>query len=133
MSALVSCAKRREIAVHVVADRLIPAARGKRVSMSIVNGGESKADDFIFSRSCPGDIAITRDFTLGVKLIGNGVTVMNDSGKIWKLGELRARVEDAELMLAIRRGGIARKSPIRYDSKARSKFESSLTKLIDKR
>jgi len=131
MNTLLSCARQKGLDVHVVADRLIPAAQGGGVSMSIVSSGKTTADDFILSRARPGDITITRDFTLGIGLIENGVVVMNDSGKVWKLRELRARAEEARLMLAIRRGGIARKSPMRYSSEASSKFGSSLLKLID--
>ncbi|CAD7842521.1 hypothetical protein S1OALGB6SA_1477 [Olavius algarvensis spirochete endosymbiont] len=131
MDVLLNCAQQRGLDVHVVADRPIPAAQVSWVSMSVVSGGKDAADDFISSRACSGDIAITRDFTLGIRLIGSGVTVMNDSGNIWKLRDLKAREEEAELMLAIRRGGIARKSPMHYSSEASSKFESSLLRLID--
>jgi len=131
MDVLLSCARRRRLDVHVVADRLIPIARGHGISMSIVKTGKSTADDFIFFRARSGDIAVTRDFTLGIRLIGNGVTVMNDSGKVWKLRELKTRVEEAELMLAIRRGGIVRESSMRYSLEASSKFEASLLRLIE--
>lgn len=131
MSVLLNCARRRGLDVHVVADRPIPAVRDSGISMSIVSAGKTTSDDFILSRARSGDIAVTRDFTLGIGLIGNGVTVMNDSGRVWELQELKARVEEAELMLAIRRGGIARKSSIRYDLEASSKFETSLLRLIE--
>jgi len=129
MNALLHCARQRDLNVHVVADRLIPAARDEGVFMSIVDAGKNMADDFIFSRARSGDIAITRDFTLGIKLMENGVIVMNDSGKIWELQELETRAREAELMLAIRQGKIARK-PLRL-YKEGSRFKSSLLKLID--
>lgn|GEM_PF-694755 len=131
MNALLGCVRKRGFHIHVVADRLIPGAQARGVFTSIVGAKEGTADDFIFSRARSGDIAITRDFTLGIRLMKNGVAVMNDSGKVWKLKELEARAEEAELMLAIRRGGIARKPLRRYDPKAGSNFESSLLELID--
>ena len=131
MDVLLSCARQRELDVHVVADRLIPATRVGRISMSIVSGGKDSVDGFIFSRARSGDIAVTRDFTLGIRLIGNGVTVMNDFGKVWTARDLGVRKEDAELMLAIRRGGITRKSSTRYSPKTSSSFESSLLRLVD--
>jgi len=131
MNALLLCVRQRGLNVHVVADRLIPAAQDRGISMSIVDAGKNMTDDFIFSRARSGDIAVTRDFTLGIRLMRNGVIVMNDSGKIWEPEELEARAREAELMLIIRQGKIARKSLRRYDPTEGSRFKSSLLKLID--
>jgi uncharacterized protein YaiI (UPF0178 family) len=116
--------------VVVVADRNIPAVAEKGAQLIIVPHGSGEADELIARDSESGDIALTRDLALGIRLIQKGLTVLNDRGKVWTLPELRARTEEADLMRALRDGGIAKKAPRRYDAADLKSFAATLDRLL---
>jgi uncharacterized protein YaiI (UPF0178 family) len=116
--------------VVVVADRNIPAVAEKGAQLIIVPHGSGEADELIARDSESGDIALTRDLALGIRLLQKGLTVLNDRGKIWSLAELRARTEEADLMRALRDGGIAKKAHRRYDAADLKSFAATLDRLL---
>lgn len=122
---------RRNIEVIVVADRNVPKVRENAAEMVVVPHGSGDADEYITSSSEAGDIVLTRDFALGIRLLENQVNVMNDRGKIWSLSELKARIEEAELMRAIRDGGITNRSSRQYDSADTRVFAAALERLLN--
>ena len=116
--------------VVVVADRNIPAVVEKGAQLIIVPHGSGEADELIARDSESGDIALTRDLALGIRLLQKGLTVLNDRGKIWTLPELRARTEEADLMRALRDGGIAKKANRHYDATDLKSFAATLDSLL---
>lgn len=122
---------RRKIDVIVVADRNVPKVRENEAEMVVVPHGSGDVDEYITSSSKAGDIVLTRDFALGIRLLENQVNVMNDRGKIWTLSELKARIEEAELMRALRDGGITNRSSRQYDSADTRVFAAALERLLN--
>lgn len=122
---------KKELQVVVVADREVPQVREQGAEMMIVPHGSGEADNLIAGNSNKGDLAVTRDFPLGIRLMKNGVTVMNDRGRIWSLRELESRAEEAELMKALRNGGIAGKSRRNYTPEDSHDFAASLDRIIN--
>lgn len=122
---------RRNIGITVVADRIIPDVRENKAEMVIVPHGSGEVDEYISASSSQGDIVLTRDFALGIRLLENGVIVLNDRGKIWTIRELKSRIEDSEMMRALRNGGITKKSSRVYDSADSSAFAASLERLLN--
>ncbi len=122
---------RRGLQVVVVADRVIPEVGERGAEMNLVPHGSGEADNRIAMDSREGDIALTRDFPLGIRLVEKGVTVLNDRGKLWNIRELRDRAEEAELMKAIRKGGIAKKSKRGYSKQDSHNFAAALDKLLN--
>ena len=122
---------RQNLLVVVVADRDIPGVLEKGAELILVPHGSGDADELIARNSISGDIVLTRDFALGLRLMEKGLTVLNDRGKIWTLAELKARVEEAELMRALRDGGIARKVGHSYGPKDTHDFAAALDRLIN--
>lgn len=123
---------RRKIGITVVADRIIPAVGENEAEMIVLPHGSGEVDDYISASSSAGDIVLTRDFALGIRLLENGVIVLNDRGRVWTVRELEARIEDSEMMKALRNGGITKKSRRGYDSADSSAFAASLEGLLNK-
>ena len=122
---------RQNLLVVVVADRDIPGVLEKGAELILVPHGSGDADELIDRDSISGDIVLTRDFALGLRLMEKGLTVLNDRGKIWTLTKLKARVEEAELMRALRDGGIAREVGRSYGPKDTHDFAAALDRLIN--
>lgn len=131
MDLLLRTGERRCLDVVVVADRKIPKVSETGAEMVIVPHGSGEVDEYIHSSSVAGDIVLTRDFALGLRLIENGISVMNDRGKIWTMAELKSRLEEAELMKAIRDGGITNRSSRSYDSVDARAFAAALERLLN--
>ncbi|MCK5249545.1 MAG: DUF188 domain-containing protein, partial [Spirochaetaceae bacterium] len=68
----------QNLLVVVVADRDVPGVREKGAELIIVPHGSGDADELIVRDSVTGDIVLTRDFALGIRLIEKGLTVLND-------------------------------------------------------
>ena len=117
--------------VVVVADRELPEVGTFGAEMRLVPHGSGEADNLVVEDSREGDIALTRDFLLGIRLVEKGVTVLNDRGKIWNIRELRERAEEAELMKAIRKGGIAKNSKRSYSTQDSHNFAAALDRLLN--
>jgi len=122
---------RRGLMVIVVADREIPGVSGSAAEMRLVPHGSGQVDNLIADEAIPGDLVLTRDFPLGIRLLENGIKVMNDRGKIWSVRELRERAEEAELMKAIRNGGIRGKSRRVYNTEDSHAFAESLDHILN--
>jgi len=122
---------KRGLQLIVVADRDIPGVVECGAEMRLVPHGSGEVDNLIAEEANPGDLVLTRDFPLGIRLLENSVKVMNDRGKIWTLRELKARAEEAELMKAIRNGGIASRSRRIYDNEDSHAFAESLDHILN--
>ncbi len=122
---------RQGLQVVVVADRTVPGVEEHGAAMILVPHGSGNADDIILADSDKGDIALTRDFVLGIKLLDNGLKVINDRGKLWNLRDLKNRAEEAELMQALRNGGIAKKAARNYSPEDSHNFAATLDRLLN--
>jgi len=123
--------ERRGLELVVVADREIPGVSGSGAEMRLVPHGSGQVDNLIAGEAQPGDFVLTRDFPLGIRLMEKGVKVMNDRGKIWTSRELKDRAEEAELMKAIRTGGITGKSRRVYNTDDSHAFAESLDHILN--
>ena len=117
--------------IVVAADRDIPGVTAAGATMRVFASGAGDVDDFIVSESRAGDLAVTRDYGLGIRLKEAGVTVLNDKGRMWKLSELRARAEDAEIMRAVRGGRIAKKQRRSYGKEEAAEFAAAFAALVN--
>ena len=122
---------RKGLAVTAVADRPIPGAVEAGVNLIILPHGSGETDNRLADDSLPGDIAVTRDLALVMRLLENGLTVMNDRGRVWSMKEINARIREAELMQAMKAGGMVRKSISDYDADDARRFAASLDQVLN--
>jgi len=115
--------------VVVIADRQIPMVAKSGARMIRVAAGSGAVDEFLLRDSRPGDLALTRDLSLTLRLLERNVVVLNDRGQVWTAQEIELRREDAALMRAMRKGGIAPILPRNYSADDAGKFSLSLSRL----
>ncbi len=121
---------RENVSVKVLADRDIPLAVDAGVEMIRLEHGSGAVDDVLSESVNPGDAAVTRDLELALRLLGKGVTVLNDRGRIWNERDLKRRIEEAELMKAMRAGGMVNKGMPSYDEDVARDFALALDKVL---
>ena len=124
---------RSNLHVVVVADREVPGVREAGADMILVPHGSGEADNLVVEHSEKNDIALTRDFPLGIRLLEKGVTVISDRGRIWTLRQLKDRAEEAQIMKAVRLGGITKKSIRKYSREDSQAFAAALDAILNSR
>jgi uncharacterized protein YaiI (UPF0178 family) len=115
--------------VEVVADRSIKGVIESGAVLTVIPGGTGAVDAKLIREVQPGDLVLTRDLRLGLGLMDKGATVLNDRGRVWTVKDLKLRLEEAEIMLAMRNGGVARNHRSSYTREDARKFFESMKKL----
>ncbi|HCC37663.1 MAG TPA: YaiI/YqxD family protein [Treponema sp.] len=125
------------IQVVFAANRPIPGANSSAVVMEICPAVDGAADDRIVEMAQPGDLVISRDVPLARRLVENGITVLNDRGRVFSrenIGELLS-LRNFTVGLALDGLGIERTEV--YGKKELKTFADSfdriLTRMINSR
>lgn len=118
------------ISVHVMADRDIPAVSEAGVDLIRMEHGSGGVDDALAAAAEPGDVAVTRDLELAMRLLEKGTVVLNDRGRIWNIRDLRRRIEESNLMQAMRAGGMVKKGMPSYGDDSAAAFASALDRIL---
>ncbi len=79
---ILKVAARHEWEVLFVANSGLRPSRQERVRNVVVSGAFDAADDWIVEQATPGDIAVTADIPLAVRLVAKGVLAVSHNGKI---------------------------------------------------
>ena len=98
--------------------------------MEVVGGGFDAADDWIVENAKQGDIVITADILLADRCVKNRVRAVNPNGDEFTEDNIGSKVAGRELMQNLRHMGEMRGGPPPMDKKARSKFLSTLDRVI---
>ncbi len=122
---------RNGLELVVIADRILSGVEESGAELRLVDHGTGDVDDAIFDAAESGDWVLTRDFELGLRLLEKGVQVLNDRGKIWNIGDLKARVEESYLMQAMREGGMSTGGRKNYGPADLRAFAASLDRLVN--
>jgi uncharacterized protein YaiI (UPF0178 family) len=115
--------------VEVIADRPIKGVKESGAVLTVIPGGTGAVDTILIRDVQPGDLVLTRDLRLGLQLLNKGAAVLNDRGRIWTAKDLKFRLEEADIVLAMRNGGVARNRLGSYSGEDARKFSESLKKL----
>jgi len=121
--------RNRAVEVVVVADRRIPKVAESGARMIRVASGCGAVDEIMVRECRPGDLALTRDLSLGLRLLDRDVVVLNDRGHVWTANEIKLRREEAVLMQMMRKGIIAPVLPRTYSGDDAREFSLSLSRL----
>jgi uncharacterized protein YaiI (UPF0178 family) len=124
--------------VHAVfaANRPIPGIMGETVTMEICPPGEGAADNRIAERARPGDLVVTRDIPLAERLVGEGILVLDDRGRIYTPENIREHRSLRDFMVGLAENGLGADRISSYGKKELKSFADSLdkelTRLMDK-
>lgn len=116
---------RVKIKANFVANTNIPDIENEWSSMKLVPLGEGEADKYIYEKSEPGDIAITRDIPLAADLVKGGLLVLDDRGNVFTADNIGERLSMRNAMTELRSYGVMSKSAGSMNNKDVQKFANA--------
>lgn len=122
--------ERCQTPVILVANKRLNIPANPLFQMEVVGGGFDAADDWIVENAKYGDIVITADILLADRCVKNRVRAVNPNGEEFTEDNIGSKVAGRELMQNLRHMGEMRGGPPPMDKKARSKFLSTLDRVI---
>jgi uncharacterized protein YaiI (UPF0178 family) len=106
------------------ANRSIPGIT-REGSMEICPAGEGSADNRILELARPGDMAVTRDIPLAERLVGAGILVLDDRGRIYTAENIRERRSLRDFMVGLAENGLGAERARSYGKKELKSFADS--------
>lgn len=108
---------------------LITVANSTKDAAVHVSKTLDAADDYIYDKSEPKDLVITRDMHFAKRLISKGVTVINDRGLEFTAANIDSIIKEADFNKELSRLGLVRKIN-RYNKKQLADFEKTFIKIL---
>ncbi|MDR2795204.1 MAG: DUF188 domain-containing protein [Spirochaetaceae bacterium] len=127
---ILRAAEKRRIQAVFAANRPIPGIGGGFAVMALCPGHLGAADNYIVKLAECGDLAVTRDVPLAARLVGKGVAVLDDRGRIFtqdNIGNFMS-IRNFQIGLIMSGTGIARIA--NYSKKDLKMFANSFDKLL---
>ena len=123
-------ARRRGIQAVFAANRPIPGIVGESASMEVCPAGENAADDRLVELAEPGDLAVSRDLALAKRLLGKGVSVIDDRGRAFTQDSINELLSLRDFTVGLAENGLGVQRTASYDMKARKLFADSLDRQL---
>lgn len=128
---IIRFALRLQISTYFVANRIIPIPkRTSLFKMIVTETAEGAADDYIVLHIQQHDIAITRDIPLASRLLGKGITVINDRGTVFSPESIREKLSIRNFNYELAQLGLKPDSTARFDKKDLNNFANCLDKIL---
>ena len=123
-------AERYQLAVVLVANKPLNLPLNPLLEMVVVKGSFDAADDWIVENCQASDIVITADILLAERCVKKSARVIGHKGDEFTEDNIGSAVASRELMQNLRHMGEVRGGPAPMDKQARSKFLSTLDRII---
>lgn len=104
--AIVRASLRTGIPAVFAANRSIPGTGAPGIRMELCPKGSGAADDRIVELAQQGDLVITRDIPLAVRLVERKVTVLDDRGRTYTVENIRERLSMRDFMVGLAENGM---------------------------
>ncbi|MDR2098326.1 MAG: DUF188 domain-containing protein [Spirochaetaceae bacterium] len=127
---ILRAAEKRRIQAVFAANHPIPGVEGDFALMSVCPETVGAADDYLVETARYGDLAITRDIPLAGRLLGKGVSVLDDRGRIFTHDNIRSylSIRNFQINLTLNSTSIVRHA--NYNKKSLKTFADSFDKLL---
>jgi len=100
------------------------------VQMELCSKESGAADDRIVALALPGDLALTRDLPLAERLVGAGISVLDDRGRIFTKENIRQLRSLRDFTVGLAENGMEYERTASYGKKEINKLANSLDKEI---
>lgn len=125
-------AARYQMKVWVVANKGMNVPLHPSIQMKVVAQGPDEADNWIAENITDKDICITGDIPLADRCLKKGAKALDHRGNEFTEDMIGEAMATRELMKELREMGEVRGGPSTFEKKDRSKFLSSLDRIIQK-
>ena len=100
------------------------------INFILVNQGPDIADDKIAEDCLIGDLVITADIPLAVRIVEKGALGLDPRGRVYDKNNIGGISDMRDFMSSLRNDGVITGGPNSFSSKDSSKFANALDKLI---
>jgi uncharacterized protein YaiI (UPF0178 family) len=104
----------------------------ENVEMEICPQGENSADDRIVELAEKGDIVVTRDVPLAKRLVGNGISVLDDRGRVFTKDNINEILSLRNFTVGLAENGLSIQRAANYGKKELKIFADSLDRTLAK-
>ena len=135
---ILRCSARLGINAVFAANRLIPgipvssSAAETRARMELCPQEEGAADDRIAALAKSGDLVLTRDLPLAERLVGAGVTVLDDRGRVFTKENIKEQRSLRDFAVDLAKNGMGVERIASYSRKELKKLADSLDRELAK-
>ncbi|RUO38921.1 YaiI/YqxD family protein [Aliidiomarina taiwanensis] len=126
-------AKRQQLMVCFVANRLLQLPPSAFIQSIRVVDGFDEADNEIVRLCQPGDLIISADIPLAAEAIDKGALVLSPRGELFTPENIRQRLNMRDFMDTLRSSGIQHGGPPPLGQKERKDFADNLDRILAKR
>lgn len=96
----------------------------------VVGNAPQETDIVIANAAQAGDIVVTQDWGLAALVLGKGASAISPDGFIYRRETIDFLLEERNLKVRLRRGGIRTKGPAKRTAAADRRFAAALYKLL---
>jgi len=114
------------------ANRIIPDIGGAYAEMLVCPAGEGAADDRLTDLAQTGDLAVTRDIPLAVRLLEAGAAVLDDRGRIYTAENIREKLSLRDFTVSLAENGYEFDRSAGYGKRELKSFADSFDRLLSK-
>ncbi|MDR2658374.1 MAG: DUF188 domain-containing protein [Spirochaetaceae bacterium] len=129
---ILKAAEKRRIKAVFAANRPIPDIKGDFVVMALCSPKSGAADDYIVELAEAGDLAITRDVPLALRLTEKTVAVIDDRGRVFTRDNIRSYLSIRNFQVDLAMNGVDIVRTANYGKKELKQFADSFDKQLTK-
>ena len=127
---LFRAAIKREVITNFVANSWLHLPESNNINFILVNQGPDIADDKIVKDCLVGDLFITADIPLAVRIVEKGALGLDPRGKVYDKNNIGGISDMRDFMSSLRNDGVITGGPNSFSNKDSGKFANALDKLI---
>ena len=121
---------KRQVKIYFVANSLLQLPESDYINFILVEHGPDIADNKIVEDSSEGDLVITADIPLAVKVVAKGALGLDPRGRIYDKSNIGGISDIRDFMNTLRNDGVVTGGPNSFSNKDSGKFANALDKLI---
>lgn len=129
---LFRAAERREIALTLVANKMLHTRPSKFIRALQVPAGFDVADNKIVELVGNGDLVITADIPLAAAVVARGALALNPRGEFYTKENIEERLTMRNFMESLRGSGVETSGPTAFSQSDRQAFANQLDKFLAK-
>ena len=127
---LFKAAINRKVLINFVANSWLHIPKSDHINFILVEQGADIADDKIAEDCTLGDLVVTADIPLAVRIVEKGALGLDPRGRIYDKNNIGGISDMRDFMSSLRNDGVITGGPNSFSNKDSGKFANSLDKLI---
>ena len=121
---------KRQVKIYFIANSLLQLPKSDYINFILVEHGPDIADNKIVEDSSEGDLVITADIPLAVRVVAKGALGLDPRGRIYDKSNIGGISDIRDFMNTLRNDGVVTGGPNIFSNKDSGKFANELDKLI---